>query len=210
MLLMSICIIWALEEEKAGWATFTLAVTLAACIWLGDTGLIEFLSSWTNILTLAGVYFGAGILWGFIKWCLFLTKRLDEYETLKVKFLHEHGIEDTKEVPNNLKKDWKDHCISNGYSDPADRYNTEKKVQVRPRAWQHKGKILTWMCYWPWSLLWSLLDDVVKAIWRRLYRYIGDMLENMSKRVFKNVDADFEESKPLEAEENPGDDSARQ
>jgi hypothetical protein len=47
------------------------------------------------------------------------------------------------------------------------------------------------MAYWPWSLLWTVLNDPVRKSCRVIYHYIHDYLQEISNNAFRGVEHDF-------------------
>jgi hypothetical protein len=47
------------------------------------------------------------------------------------------------------------------------------------------------MSYWPWSLLWTILDDPVRKAFLGIYHYIQEFLQEISDRVFQGIEVDF-------------------
>ena len=54
-------------------------------------------------------------------------------------------------------------------------------------ARENKSRIIMWMAYWPWSLLWTTINDAVKRIYREIYQAIQRLLQGISDSVFKDV-----------------------
>jgi hypothetical protein len=74
------------------------------------------------------------------------------------------------------------------------KHHTRSTVYV-PLVSEYKSKILTWMFYWPFSSLWTLIDDPVKRMYLFIYRNIAAFLQNMANRVFAPL---TEEQRKLE------------
>lgn len=56
---------------------------------------------------------------------------------------------------------------------------------------QHKSMITGWMCYWPASAAWTLINDPVRRLFRAIYRYLASTLQGISDSVFADVKGDF-------------------
>lgn len=56
--------------------------------------------------------------------------------------------------------------------------------EVRPLAIKNKGRIVFWMSYWPWSGIWTLINDPITRIYRFIWHRLGATFENMSKAMF--------------------------
>jgi len=53
-----------------------------------------------------------------------------------------------------------------------------------PLAQDNKEAILVWMFYWPFSAIWTLIDQPVKRIYKFIYRKIANYLQNISNKMF--------------------------
>lgn len=53
-----------------------------------------------------------------------------------------------------------------------------------PEVRYYKKSILTWMTYWPFSMVWTLLDDPVRRAFNLIYYKIADFMQGISNRVF--------------------------
>ncbi len=51
----------------------------------------------------------------------------------------------------------------------------------------NKTKILTWMIYWPWSAIWTVINDPIKRIFKFIYNVVQDYLQSISNRIFRHV-----------------------
>lgn len=198
----SVLIILALDDENGKLSTSIAVATILLWQFFGDLNIqsIETSSVWTYSIFLAG-YVGVGITWSVIKWFFYVGKKREEYEELKLKWLKSQGVHDTNEVPQNLKKQFRDYiCQQMDMCDHRWEYDerTERKVLIRvpaikPHASSNKGKIISWMAYWPWSMAWALLDD----IWHRVFKWVQARMSNIMNAIsdwqFKGVENDFAE-----------------
>lgn len=56
-----------------------------------------------------------------------------------------------------------------------------------PEAVDHKERIITWMAYWPFSMLWTLINDPVRRAFEWIYRRIGKFMQDISDKIFKGA-----------------------
>ena len=130
-------------------------------------------------------YFAVGFGWSFIKWWLYVNKAADKFRDMKDKFLEQHGKEyDSNKIYSqqtssatgcNLKEEW-------------DRYIQFKGEAKPPLAKMNKGRITSWIIYWPFSFLWSLLNDIIKKIVRQLVTTFQKVYQFISDRAFKGLE----------------------
>jgi hypothetical protein len=172
--------------ESAVAATVALLVFLGLHWFWGEPSVWTWLADNPDkvVMGVAG-YFVAGCLWGFVKWFLFLKEKARDYQTARLGFLRSHDVPNSDlstRVPENLREKWQEKL----------RYNSE--IKRRPLASENKSRIITWMAYWPWSALWTLIPDPFLY----MYNFCAERLEKMSAKVYANVgfDADQEEGPP--------------
>jgi hypothetical protein len=56
-----------------------------------------------------------------------------------------------------------------------------------PKAGENKDKIILWMSYWPWSAIWTIINDPVRKIFNWIYTKFSSIYQKMSDKIF----ADF-------------------
>ena len=105
----------------------------------------------------------------------------------KIEFLREHSISipsDDRliEIPDRLKDEWRKR---------VQKISRELQFKMRPRPRDNKGLITLWMIYWPWSMAWYILNDPIKRFANWIYRRIQQMLEFISKHVWKDIAKDL-------------------
>jgi hypothetical protein len=47
------------------------------------------------------------------------------------------------------------------------------------------------MCYWPWSVSWTILKDPVRKAFLIIYHNLAEHLQEISDRAFKGIEADL-------------------
>jgi hypothetical protein len=172
ILFVAVIIITALEEnDKGGWAFIMLLFSIIFFFKFHVGALLTFIAHNPGRVFLYVLgYFAAGAIWGCIKWYLFVRRKLAEYEEKKAQFLHERGV---KEFTPELAA-----------------YFFDRNSGSVPQVYSHKGDIILWMTYWPFSILWSLLADFVQEAFRIFYNFASTYLQRLSDRLFKTVSAD--------------------
>jgi hypothetical protein len=73
--------------------------------------------------------------------------------------------------------------------------------QMPPQAREHKSDIMLWMTYWPFSCLWTIINDPIRKIFRTIYTHIATSLQKISDRMFKGAMADLALAKEAEEAE---------
>lgn len=219
LLVASIGIMVSLElkENQGKWATGCLVTALVLLSIFGSPSIPELLM--VNPLWFIGSFI-AGYLVGSCcyalpRWWAFCHKKLDEYEQFKLEWLRSKGIAD-REIPENLKEEFFNYTVKECKDDYANRNGrkewlttsyqnlpngTRKEINVidpRPKPWNYSGKIFVWLAYWPWSLLLYVFHDMVKNLFIWIRRCLVDMMDGISKAVFKDVSNDFKFEKQPE------------
>lgn len=56
-----------------------------------------------------------------------------------------------------------------------------------PKTSSHKGDIIAWMTYWPFSSLWTLINDPVKRFFKFMYSRFENLYQKMSDKMFTDI-----------------------
>ena len=79
-----------------------------------------------------------------------------------------------------------------------------------PRPDENKVRILTWILFWPWSLVWTVCLNPFRCIVRSLAHEIGATFDGISEHEFGAIEQDFdyshfetEPAKPAKSETQP-------
>ncbi len=175
--------VWFLEYDNGVGATFSLIVFAAAMFFFGDWNPFPWMAAnplWTIGVVLG--YFVAGGLWSIIKWYYYCLNIRDEYNDLKDDFFEEHGIKGDK-IPSQLRANWQ-HKLD---------YSSFRKGSIVPVARKHKSTILMWMTHWPFSAVWTILNDPIRRIFMRIYACLTGTLQKVSDKVFANTEVEFDD-----------------
>ena len=185
------------------WATVVLISTIALLTLFGSGTTI-----WNWIIehprTICWSVLGyiiAGAFWGVIKWYFYCTNIKDEYNDIKRDWLQGKQIEGEK-IPKDRLQDWKVYLFS--YHDnwikreevktpaPSER-EYKYTLTCKPKVWENKGRVTRWMAYWIFSLIWTLLDDIVIKIFHHIQRCLTGLMNRITDFVFSDIDEDFKE-----------------
>lgn len=81
--------------------------------------------------------------------------------------------------------------------------NSYSKAFTIPTASENKYRIMTWMVYWPFSAVWTLINQPVRNTFRFVYIKLEGVYNSISNRMFADVQAKFDKKKQeiKEAEE---------
>lgn len=216
VVLASIVILIALEGEKGWLATLTVVAFVLVVHYWGGINVIEYMKSHPlRVLAGAAGYFAAGTVWSLIKWWFYVRSQrnrcreaLDAFEqdwptkvvveTLPYKLkndLDASGAPDAgamvdqmdrdlekkkKEDPEYKKKLWSEYTREGEYKDI--------RFVFKPDPRNHVRVILAWMTYWPWSLVWTLINDPIRKAFNMIFRKLSRVFSGISEGAFKGMD----------------------
>lgn len=100
------------------------------------------------------------------------------FSTRKRDFYKRYELKEDQPVPKELQNDWVE-------------YLNIQNVVITPQVADNKSKIITWMVYWPWSFFWTILNDPIRRLFRRIYNNLREFYQKMSDKVFADVKNDL-------------------
>ena len=175
----------SLEKQREGLASGIVSLALALLLWNYGQDVWAFVS--TNVATT--VYFSLGYIilgigWSFLKWNEKVKKVFAKFKQIKTKFENEHGpvTEDNqKKFNSDLHYKFTD---ANGSGISIDSGYSMKKVaqKITPVGLDNKGLIMSWISYWPLSLLGTLLNNPFRRLFEFIYRQVSGAYDKISKR----------------------------
>jgi len=163
------------------WAAATVIATLVALDLLGDAGLWSWVLA--NPLLIgagAGVYVVGGTLWSFVKWYIFVRKRREGYLDQRAQFMVDHKLEEKDKIPPTLLRKWQSQL---SYSN-----------REMPSARKEKSRILRWMVYWPWSVIYSLFADLVREVFLIIYARMATTFQRISESIYGDISGEMKEA----------------
>jgi len=198
--LASLLLIVCLENDKGVAATTVFVGTLAAVLFLGNAG-------WLTWVFQNPLYFGLGVLgylavgvgWGIGKWWVYVRDCAIRYRRERRAWLERHskagapqdGLDvaecrealRTEVLTGEIKEAWQAYVKVLYYG---------KKI-TKPMARRCKGQITAWMTYWPWSALWTLINDPVRRTFCWVYEQLSGTLQAISDRAFQGIENEMED-----------------
>jgi hypothetical protein len=185
--IIAIAMVWGIEEES-NFLTFTALVVGSVALWL-ITGMHHIDMSWLThnwdyvALGVLG-YIVSGSLWGIMKWWFFLHNGADDYEAHRTQYQTDY-----KAWSDDWTKTITDRRVKEpAYADPRSYTSYKDYIQEKyhypPLPAANKSRIMLWMVWWPWSALWTLLNDPLKRIYRMIYQHLVSIYTRMSYAVF--------------------------
>lgn len=194
--LLSGMMFWFLEDDRHFWGLGSIIVFVLLFAFFGSHNPFIFIASHaieTVIMILS--FFAIGTVWAIVKWWFHVNKAADRYVEFREKWLESHNVKNVTRktlIPDDLKGEWWGIRTYDRYY----RYVNLHDPVLKAR--DNRSRIMSWMCYWPFSMVWTLINDPIRAIYRRIYRVIQGWLQAISERAFSKVGA------IADAEELPG------
>ncbi len=168
----------SLEREKEGFASGVVSLILGLLLWNYSRDIWAFVS--TNLATT--VYFAIGYVilgigWSFLKWNEKVKKVFTNFKLIKSKFIKDKGeitSEKLKDFTDRLYESYKfkdagGHRI-NFYKTDTSETITKK---IMPLGLDNKSLIMSWISYWPLSLLGTLLNNPFRRFFSWVYNKVS-------------------------------------
>ena len=188
------------ENDKPLFATICLTLVVAALEFFGFRVISTIANNPLGLIGLAAVYIIAGIAYGGFRWFRYAASILDKYGKARDEWKSNYngGREPKSETEREKLRDYATRVVEMG-----------RGRSLPPKVTEHKSAVVTWMAYWPLSLTWMLIDDLIFGLWRtltRLYEYIysqlGGTFQAISDKLFSKYDSDFKKVE-IVSEKNP-------
>lgn len=157
----------ALELENGWLATGITIVTVGLLCWANNVAPQAWVAQHPiGTLGLGLGWFIAGAVWGAVKWYFWLLRKRDRL------------------IGRGLLKDG----VATQEFHFDERY-VKKGESFVPQVRDHKALVIMWMTYWPFSMVWTLINDPVRRAWDWLYARIGEKLQDIANKVFARAGA---------------------
>lgn len=173
--LFAALIIGSVETEKPGWATGWLVIGVVLFALFGNANPLAWVFQNTStFLTALGGYLVIGVLWSVAKWWFYNLGVRDRFEERRTDWLKSHKAENLSD--EKVREQF--------FRDNADLRD------FPPRLSRHKSRIMLWMGYWPFSALWTLVNDPVKRFFRWAYARMVRVYEGITKSIFSKYEGE--------------------
>jgi hypothetical protein len=192
LLFIDFCVITALVENESGvWATIVFLGSLFGLNFLWKLPIIDSVKAnpgHTALLVLS--YFAIGIVWSIVKWYFFVHNKMVKYNDFKAEFLKTNKAD---AMTPELAASFMDH-LKNRYD-----ARNEGIDGTAPLASEHKAALTRWGTYWPFSIVGTMLNDVVRRAWEYIYEMLQTTYQRMSEAIFKSATADVKMAEEFKA-----------
>jgi hypothetical protein len=179
-------------EEDGAKATITLILGALFLQFIARFDLLEYIREQPfTLLAYAGLYVAVGAGWSVLKWRFYVKSQRRIYDQLRKAFCAEHDI--TADFTDDQKRRWVDYLESHYRvgRGPFRHYSSSSTSKVIPDVTENKAAILRWMTYWPFSMLFTLLNDPVRRLFEWVYESLGKTLQAMANRAFRGTENDL-------------------
>lgn len=188
------------EFDRGFFATLTVVGCIIALhVWGGHKILNYVVDNPARTFQYAGIYLLLGTFWGVNKWWFYVKrqsrKAQEALEAFRKDFERPAVVEDyrrrtlgprTSDYVTSIQQDKRtpDEVFKSAWKDiiKLERYD-EHIFEFQPDPKKHKRRILIWMTYWPWSFLWTMLNDPFKAA----YHWVLGLLKRISNSAFRDL-----------------------
>ena len=153
----------------------TLIVAVAAAYWLGYWSLDFVTAHHVAFLWLLAFYIPIGVIVATIKWWFYATGVAEKVE----KYLSDQA-RSLKGQPDF------DHAMRRVRDNLSNRFE-EFHPEGGPMVSNHKADLTRWMAWWPFTIIGSLLDDILRRFFTAIYNAMSNMWQGIANRSFRNV-----------------------
>jgi hypothetical protein len=158
VLALSVVYTVATEKDIHGFAIFGTLIAAGLC-WKSLVALGSI--AWPFLLIGVGVYALAGGAWSVFRW---------------FKYCREYIAK------NPYKSDMLDYSSGREVRLTATEYYSKK---LKPS--EHKSRLIGWIAYWPWSLVWNIVGDTLTAIYDALANVYQKTADAVIKKALGNI-----------------------
>jgi hypothetical protein len=174
--ILTVVFILCIHNDCEGSPIVMLALFLAAWFLVGDMKSVfevkPMLFLWYPL-----AYLGIGLSWCIPQWIVFLDRIKRRYAKELKDFKVRNGIAEGIPIPEKHWSNWGDNLY--GFRDSGLSFNTKTGVLTPPQFSSNKKHISSWVILWPWSMLDTLLGDIVM-------RFV-DWAVGLHKRMFQAI-----------------------
>jgi len=179
--IIAIAMMVLLEIEREGWATTVFSLGIALLIWTFKMSILTVIFI-SPLMTIAFIVFYvlAGVSWSFLKWNSFSKRIFEKAVEVKRQFLVEYKVinDDNREALNTRVKSL--GLKGGSYIRNGDTWE-EVCGKIAPAPIDKKSTIISWISYWPMSLLGTLLNNPFRKFFTWVYESVSGFYEQITK-----------------------------
>lgn len=154
----------ATEADNPFVATVLIAAAVAVVTLFSDADLFGLFTQRPVLaLLLIPCYFAIGTAWALWKWRCVIAASLEEFQAKKAALIRDHDNSAWKDAP---------------FEDYIRRFKN-----YPPSASGSKQRIITWIGFWPFSVLWSLFTWP-RRLAAQIYKRMATLFQRMADAAF--------------------------
>lgn len=180
--------IFLLENEREGYATSLLSLAIGIAIYYYHSEIATFLSeNLLNVIIFSVLYVVLGVGWSFLKWTSYIKVVIRRYQAIKAKFLlkrEEITLKNVSDFMSDVKSAF------GGYyyvKDTLELTMDNIKQNVIPLTKDRKSLIVSWIGYWPLSLIGTLLNDPFRRFFGFIFESVSSFYDKITNSQTENV-----------------------
>lgn len=186
-------VITLFSEEDGAKATITLVLGALFLQFVAKFDLLSLLREQPfTLLLYAAIYVAIGFGFACVKWWRYAKKQRRKYDQFRAAFFRKNHLEgdvlpaEFKErFLEQLKGSYKPN--SRGFEHYSDSSDADPVI---PDITKNKAAFIRWMTYWPFSLVFTLLNDPVRRLFEWLYEVAGKKMQEIANSVFAGTERD--------------------
>lgn len=169
--------IWFTDKEWPG-CSILLAAATAAFFYLvyGVNPVVWALAHKQEAAMLVGGYFAVGTIWAVVRWAFWVQKLMDRLKP-SIEF-----FETTRAPQAAVAKgtdQYKSMLLQYLNSEAINKFDTAFPPKLR----SNKSRILFWIGFWPFSAIWTLINEPIKKIAHFIYNRLTGVLGWITETV---------------------------
>lgn len=179
--------VYAVEEERSWSATFGVITFIAIMYFFGNVNVLAWITA--NLAQTAGLfvlYFIIGALYSLVKW-YFFTKNFARAARLAIE-RSSHDLLPTRDSLGRI-------LTADEQKAEADRRYRLISFELHGRSFlvndllnfklsSHRSRIILWITHWPFSAVWTLINDPVRIVAREIYEHLSKIFKSIAQRAF--------------------------
>jgi hypothetical protein len=136
------------------------------------------------VLLLLAAWPAIGGVWSLFRWWRLNSQKLAEYQLAMAPFRQQYAADSNHaggQTPifDGSFEEWL--AVKRKVS-----FRIPDLTAYKPTARAYTWRIISWIAYWPWSMLWYALSDVLT----RVFEHVYNMLQGTYRRITEAVWAD--------------------
>lgn len=165
----------AFLANDRGWGVGVLLAAFGLIAYFANPGLLESLrQNLAGLLIFAAIYIPAGVGWSLAKWAMKVKDSWRAFKEWEEKVPASEKDKINKEAPHPYRNISELYKSQMGYDAPG----------IRPAAKDNKGAIISWMTYWPFSVLNFVLLDAMRRLGRFIYEKLARAYDKITDSIY--------------------------